>query len=108
MATPASAQPYQPGSKLNIRNHTPPPPYGAYYENPEPLRAPVIGLVDEFDRHQVDHLDFVLLNPPLETDAPAEAQFHVLTLVHIISHKPKEDGGGPIVAVSHLDTDTSR
>jgi hypothetical protein len=31
MAT-AAPSPYQPGSKLEIKNHTPPQPYGAYYK----------------------------------------------------------------------------
>lgn len=106
----SSALPYQPGSKLEIRAHTPPQPYGADYGNRDLVRKPVRGLVDRFGDHRVDHMDFVLSNPPLDTGASAEANARpprVLTMVHEISHKPKEKGGGPLVVSCYLDSDES-
>lgn len=81
------------------------------YKTKEPVRTPVHGLVDDRSGHNlVDHLDYVISNPPLE-NAPAgtkEAQPpHVFTIVQKISHKPKEQGGGAVVVTCHLDEDKS-
>lgn len=55
-------------------------------------------------------MDYVIANPPLDTIAPASAKAQAprkLTIVQRISHKPKEDGGGPFVVSCYLDTDQS-
>jgi serine/threonine protein kinase len=45
---------------------------------------------------------------PLETEAAGDAKCHTLTINRIISHKPKENGGGPYLASCYLDSDKSR
>ncbi|KAL2128168.1 hypothetical protein VTI74DRAFT_9559 [Chaetomium olivicolor] len=98
--------PYCQGAALRIRSHTPPQPYGADYE--EAIRRPVQGLVDRFGQPKVDHLSFVLSNPPLDTDTPSNPKSHVLTIIEAINHNPKEDGGGPYLVRCHLDSNQSR
>jgi hypothetical protein len=95
---------------LEIKAHTPPQPYGADYGNKELVRRPVRGLVDNYGNNLVDHMGFVVSNPPLDTPAPAnvEAQpAQVLTIMETISHKPKEQGGGPVVVCCYLNADES-
>jgi hypothetical protein len=109
-ATAAPPFPYQPGSKLEIKAHTPPQPYGAQYGNKELVRRPVRGLVDDYGNNLVDHMGFVISNPPLDTPAPANigAQpARVLTIIDVVSHKPKEQGGGPVIVSCYLDADES-
>jgi hypothetical protein len=104
------ASPYQPGNKLEIQPHTPPPPYGAHYQNNDLVRQPIRGLVDDSGHDRVDHMGFVISNPPLDTPTPSgtkAAQPQVLNIVRTISHKPKEEGGGPVVVSCYLNGDQS-
>jgi hypothetical protein len=64
-------------------------------------------LVDDDGEHRVDHVSFVLSNPPLGTPVPAETKSHVLTIVGNIHHRLKDLGGGPYVVSCYLDTDES-
>ncbi|KAL2022398.1 hypothetical protein VTK56DRAFT_5465 [Thermocarpiscus australiensis] len=100
--------PYQPGQELKIQSHTPPHPYGSAYKKEEPVRKPVRGLVSKHGKHKIDHMSFVLSNPPLETDLPTDTKSHTLTLVRTTHHTPKEDGGGPYLVSCYLDSDESR
>jgi hypothetical protein len=113
--TPAS--PYQPGNKLEIHAHTPPQPYGPDYKNKDPVRTPIRGLAHGAG-NKVDHLAFVISNPPLDrvdrvsvdtavTANTKASRPQVLTIVQKISHKPKEEGGGPVVVRCYLNADES-
>jgi hypothetical protein len=110
-ATMVPPSPYQPGNEFEIRAHTPPPPFGADYRNKDPVRTSVSGLVDdESGRNLVDHMGFVISNPPLDTGTPADTEAQRprrLTIVRKISHKPKERGGGAVVVSCYLDADPS-
>ncbi|KAL2015018.1 hypothetical protein VTK56DRAFT_6518 [Thermocarpiscus australiensis] len=108
MATASALSPYRSGTKFEIRSHTPPQPYGAYYKNKDPIRKPVRGLVDEYGKPKVDHISFVISHPPLDTSTPAEVESHILTIVDKLSHNPKEKGGGPHLVTCYLDADQSR
>jgi hypothetical protein len=101
------SSPYQPDQKLTIHAHTPPHPYGRDYKNRETIRKPICGLVDWDGQHKLDHLTFVLGNPPVDTAPPAVPKSHSLLIDRIISHKPKKKGGGPFVVSCFLDSDRS-
>lgn len=96
--------PYKPGAKIQISTHTPPAAYGGQYKNHDTVRKRVRGIVDEFGQPQVDHVSFVLSNPPVETAAAPDSKSHVLILDRIISHTPTEQGGGAFVVSCHLDS----
>ncbi|KAK4035251.1 hypothetical protein C8A01DRAFT_38273 [Parachaetomium inaequale] len=102
------AFPYQPGNKFEIHAHTPPQPYGANYKNKDPVRTPVRGLAHGAG-NKVDHMGFVISNPPLDrVDTNTKAQPpQVLTIIQVISHKPKGEGGGPVVVRGYLNADES-
>ena len=108
---PASESLYQPGNQFDIRRHTPPPPFGIPYKTKDAVRTPVRGLVDDRSgRNLVNHLDFVVANPPLEgapVDTKEAQPRRVLTILQTISHKPKPTGGGAVVVGCHLDEDQS-
>jgi serine/threonine protein kinase len=101
--------PYEPGTTFVIKAHTPPPPFGPSYKNEDPVRIPVRGLAYE-SGNRVDHMGFVISNPPLDPPTTASTRAKPqrdLTIVHKVNHKPKEDGGGPIVVRCSLDADES-
>ncbi|KAK4032689.1 hypothetical protein C8A01DRAFT_40859 [Parachaetomium inaequale] len=97
--------PYRQGQTMRIHSHTPPRPYRACYGNVDAVRKPVRGLVDISGRPNIDHSCFVFSNPPLETEPPAQAKAHELTIVGEVSHTPKEKGGGPRLVSYYLDSD---
>ncbi|KAK3298945.1 uncharacterized protein B0H64DRAFT_86005 [Chaetomium fimeti] len=106
-ATVVPPFPYEPGSTFVIKAHTPPPPFGPYYKNKNPVRVPVRGL-EYGSGNRVGHMGFVISNPPLDPEATAKTKAQpqrVLTIARKISHKPKEDGGGPVVVRCSLDSD---
>ncbi|KAH6854541.1 hypothetical protein B0I37DRAFT_362282 [Chaetomium sp. MPI-CAGE-AT-0009] len=109
-ATAVPPFPYEPGSTFVITAHTPPPPFGPYYKNKDPVRNPVGGLVTYESGNQVDHMSFVISNPPLDptpTVNTGAQPSRVLTIVQKVSHKPKRDGGGPVVVRCYLDSEES-
>lgn len=104
--------PYQPGGQFDIRRHTPPPPFGIPYRTTEDrteaaVRMPARGLTWD----SVDHLDFVISNPPLEgapvDDTEQARPPRALIIVQKLSHKRKRTGGGTVVVSCHLDGDQS-
>lgn len=100
---------YQPGTKLSIQSHIPPPPYGGQYKSHDSIRKRVRNLLDEFDQPTVDHLvhlSFVLSNPPLETVSPAVPKSYVLAIIEKVSHAPNR--GGAYLVSCHLDSDDSQ
>lgn len=101
--------PYEPGTTFVIKSHSPPPPFGPYYKNKDPVRIPVRGLAYE-SGNRVDHMGFVISNPPLDRTTKANTGAkpqRELTIVQKVNHKPKADGGGPIVVRCSLDSDKS-
>ena len=95
---------YEPGVKLDIRAHIPPPPFGKWYKNEDTVRHNVHGLQAD---DQIDRLNFALSYPPLETDPPAQAKSHMLTILKKI-HYRQVSVGGPHVVCCYLDSDESR
>lgn len=101
--------PYEPGTTFVINVHTPPPPFGPYYKNKDPVRTPVRGLASG-SGNRVGHMGFVMSNPPLDPPTTANTRAkppRELTTVQKVNHKPKENGGGPIVVRCSIDSNKS-
>lgn len=111
MSLPVVASPYQPGVKLTIHAHTPPPPFSSAYRNRN-YRDIVYDTVNGHPlRMKISRLELAMAHPPLETPPPAEAKSQVLTILGGISHRlptaDEEDRGGACLVRCRLDSDPS-